>query len=86
MVSAVTAATESPAPAPRSGGVVYDTVMAQPEYLICMECETPVYVFEWANGHVTEALCPMCGNDDTSAFASEEELEEMVAAEEEDDE
>ena len=60
--------------------------MAHPEYLICMECETPTYVFEWANDRVVDALCPMCGNDDPSAFISEEELEEMVAAEEEDEE
>ncbi len=60
--------------------------MAQPEYLICMECETPVYVFEWAGGRVVEAMCPMCGNDDPSTFASEEELEEMTATEDEEDE
>lgn len=66
--------------------MVYDTVMAQPEYVICVECETPVYVFEWANGRVVDAVCPMCANDDPAAFLSEEELEEMVAAEDEGDE
>ncbi|HVN75016.1 MAG TPA: hypothetical protein VMT19_01780 [Thermoanaerobaculaceae bacterium] len=60
--------------------------MAHPEYLICMECESPVYVFEWANDRVVEALCPLCGNDDPNTFVSEEELEEMVAVEEEDEE
>lgn len=60
--------------------------MALPEYLICLECETPTYVFEWANGKVLEALCPMCGNDDPTSFVSEEELEEMAAAEDEDEE
>ncbi|MBZ5590149.1 MAG: hypothetical protein LAO05_16470 [Acidobacteriia bacterium] len=60
--------------------------MALPEYLICMECETPTYVFEWADGKVLEALCPMCGNDDPASFISEEDLEELVAAEEEDEE
>jgi hypothetical protein len=60
--------------------------MAGPDYLICLECETPVYTFEWVNGHITEALCPMCGNEDPGAFASEEELEEMGAEGEEDEE
>ena len=59
--------------------------MAHPEYVICMECETPTYVFEWGNGKVVEALCPICGNDDATTFVSEEELEEMVASEDEDE-
>jgi hypothetical protein len=70
---------------PRPSGVVYDNCMGQPDYLICLECETPVYVFEWREGRVVEALCPMCGNDDPAAFASEEDLEEMSRAEEADE-
>ena len=54
--------------------------MAHPEYLICLECETPVYVFEWREGRVLEATCPACGNDDPATFATEEEMEEMDAA------
>ncbi len=54
--------------------------MALPEYVICLECETPVYVFEWREGRVSEATCPMCGNDDPAAFATEEEMEEMAAS------
>jgi hypothetical protein len=49
-----------------------------PEYLICLECESPVYVFEWVDDKVLEALCTVCGNDETSQFATEEELEEMT--------
>jgi hypothetical protein len=59
--------------------------MAQPDYLICLECETPTYVFEWRDGHVVEALCTVCGNDDPASFASEEELEEMTSGEDEDE-
>jgi len=59
--------------------------MAQPEYLICLECETPTYVFEWQEGRVLEALCPMCGNDDPGAFTSEEELEDLTSGEDEDE-
>ncbi len=52
--------------------------MAAPDYLICLECETPTYTFEWREGRVVEALCTTCGNDDPALFASEEELEEMA--------
>jgi hypothetical protein len=51
--------------------------MASPDFIICLECETPCYVFEWADGSVTEALCTACGNDDTDQFAQPEELEEL---------
>ena len=59
--------------------------MALPEYVICMECDTPTYVFEWAGGKVTEAQCPMCGNDDPATFISEEELEELTSEEEDEE-
>ncbi len=52
--------------------------MPGPDYLICLECETPTYVFEWVAGRVVEALCQVCGNDDPAAFLSEEEYEEMT--------
>ena len=48
-----------------------------PDYLICLECESPVYVFEWQDGKVLEALCTVCGNDETSQFATEEDFEEI---------
>ncbi|OYV97295.1 MAG: hypothetical protein B7Z68_03790 [Acidobacteria bacterium 21-70-11] len=58
--------------------MVYDEFMAAPEYLICMECETPTYVFEWAAGKVVEAMCPVCGNDDPASFLSEDDFEAMT--------
>jgi hypothetical protein len=48
-----------------------------PDYLICLECESPCYVFEWKDGVVKEALCEMCGNDDPSQFATEDEYEDF---------
>ena len=51
--------------------------MAAPDYLVCLECESPTYTFEWRDGHVLEAFCALCGNDDPSSFASEEDIEEM---------
>jgi hypothetical protein len=48
-----------------------------PDYLICLECESPTYVFEWHDGVVKEAVCTVCGNDDPSQFATEDEYEEL---------
>jgi hypothetical protein len=59
--------------------------MSEPDYLICLECESPVYVFEWKEGRVIEALCSVCGNDDVAAFATEDEME-ALALEYDDDE
>lgn len=54
--------------------------MSAPDYLICLECETPTYFFEWEDGRIKEAQCLTCGNDEPSQFASEDELEDMTAA------
>lgn len=51
--------------------------MASPDFVICLECETPCYMFEWTDGQLTEVLCGTCGNDDTDQFAAPEELEEL---------
>lgn len=51
--------------------------MDEPEYLICLQCETPTYQFEFTNGKITSIMCAACGNDDVSDFATEAELEEM---------
>lgn len=51
--------------------------MTGPEYVVCLECETPCYVFEWRDGIVAEALCTVCGNDDPQAFLSSSEIEEL---------
>jgi hypothetical protein len=48
-----------------------------PDYLICLECEAPTYIFEWRDGVLLEALCPLCGNDDPSQFITESDYEEM---------
>ncbi len=60
--------------------------MAEPDYVICMECDSPVYTFEWVEGRLREAVCPVCGNEDLASFATEEELEDMATVDEEGDE
>lgn len=52
--------------------------MSQPEYLICLECETPCYTFEWAEGHITEAMCMACGNDGIDQFMTEEDFDALM--------
>lgn len=48
-----------------------------PDYVICLECESPVYVFEWAEEKLQEAECIVCGNDDLAQFATEEEFDAL---------
>jgi hypothetical protein len=52
--------------------------MSDPEYLICLQCETPTYQFEFdVNGKLTTVICNTCGADDPSDFMTEAELEEQ---------
>ena len=52
--------------------------MDAPDYVVCLECETPCYIFEWLVDRLAEALCQTCGNDDPDLFARPEDLEELV--------
>jgi hypothetical protein len=52
--------------------------MDEPEYLICLECETPTYQFEFGpNAKLVSVICNTCGNDNPSEFMTETELEEQ---------
>ena len=51
--------------------------MEEPEYFICLQCETPTYQFELANGKLSACVCTTCGNDDVTEFMTEAELEEQ---------
>ncbi len=53
--------------------------MATPEYIICLDCETPCYEFEWHDGEVAEALCPICGNEDPTQFATDDDFDALTA-------
>lgn len=48
----------------------------EPEYLICLQCETPTYQFEYVNGKLSQAICATCGADDPSDFVTQAEFEE----------
>ena len=48
---------------------------AAQEYYICLECETPCYVFEEKDGKLISAVCQSCGNDNVDSFATPEDVE-----------
>jgi uncharacterized Zn finger protein (UPF0148 family) len=52
--------------------------MDEPEYLICLNCETPTYQFEYHNGKLGTVICTTCGADEVSDFMTEAELEEQT--------
>ena len=53
-------------------------LMDEPEYLICLQCETPTYQFEYdSKGKLATVVCQTCGNDDPTDFMTEAELEEQ---------
>lgn len=53
--------------------------MDSPEYLICVNCETPCYTFEFVDGQVSEAMCLACGSDEAEEFVTEEEYDGLTA-------
>lgn len=48
-----------------------------PEFIICLECETPCYTFEWKQGRIQEAFCSVCGNEEPDEFVTEEGLDSL---------
>ncbi|MCG6947940.1 MAG: hypothetical protein LJE93_03370 [Acidobacteria bacterium] len=53
--------------------------MTTPDYIICLECDTPVYTFDWDGSRVTSAICTACGNESLSQFMTEEDYEELAS-------
>ncbi len=50
---------------------------ASPDWLICLECEAPCYVFEYRDGEILEAICTTCGNEDPEFFMSPGDFDEL---------
>ena len=48
------------------------------DYLICLECESPCYIFEFKAEKLVDAMCEVCGNDDVDLFLSEEDFEGLA--------
>ncbi len=53
--------------------------MAMPDYLICLNCESPCYTFEWGDDGVEEATCQVCGNDEPDQFVTEDDFDAITA-------
>lgn len=51
-----------------------------PDYVLCVECESPCYVFEWKDGEVTEGFCEGCGNEDPAHFLTEDDYDSYAWA------
>lgn len=51
--------------------------MDEPEYFICLQCETPTYQFEYSKDKLIAVVCAVCGNDDVTDFLTEAEYEEQ---------
>lgn len=52
--------------------------MSGPEFIVCLECDSPCYTFEWAEGEIADPFCEMCGNDQADQFITEEDLEALA--------
>ncbi len=52
--------------------------MFAPDYVICVECESPCYIFEWENERLAEVLCEVCGNEDIDLFLTQEDWDELT--------
>ena len=61
----------------QNSGILFPA-MDEPEYLICLQCETPTYQFEFVNGKLATVVCNVCGADDPSDFVTEAEYEEQT--------
>ncbi len=49
--------------------------LVSPDYLICCDCESPIYTFEWKDGAPKDVLCEVCGNEEDEMFLTEEQFE-----------
>ena len=57
-----------------------ETAVARPDYLICLNCEAPSYVFEWENDEVTEAYCELCTSEEVDQFLTQEDFDALIEA------
>ncbi len=46
--------------------------------MICSNCESTCYVFEWEDAGSEEALCQVCRNDEPEQLAPEDDFDAIV--------
>jgi len=54
--------------------------MAAPDYIVCINCESPCYIFEWKDDQLTEAMCEVCGNEDVEEFLTPEDFDTLIGS------
>ncbi len=54
--------------------------MARPEYLICLNCESPTYIFEWKADEVLEAYCETCTSEEVDQFLTPDDFDAMIGS------
>lgn len=52
-----------------------------PDYLICLNCESPCYIFEWEKGVPSEVCCEVCGSEESDQFLTEEDFDALADSE-----
>jgi len=57
-----------------------ETPMAAPEFLICLNCESPCYLFEWEEDGATEAVCEVCGSEEVDQFLTPEDFDTLIGS------
>ncbi len=48
---------------------------SEPRYLMCLDCNTHCFNFDWIDGELVGAVCVVCGNEDPDRFYAAREDE-----------
>lgn len=54
--------------------------MSAPEYVICLDCESPTYVFEWKSDKIIDIICEGCGTEDPDQFVTQDDFDSLMPA------
>jgi hypothetical protein len=71
-------------PGPEVGAMLHchqkEKAVAIPDYLICLNCEAPSYIFEWKDDEVVEAYCELCTSEEVDQFLTQEDFDALIEA------
>ena len=69
-------------PGPEVGAMLHchqkEKAVAIPDYLICLNCEAPSYIFEWKDDEVVEAYCELCTSEEVDQFLTQEDFDALI--------
>lgn len=49
-------------------GMEQEPEVSEPQYLICLDCSTHCFNFDWIDGELVGAVCVVCGNEEVDRF------------------